>query len=164
MMESPPSDNLDFFSTVLFLFIYMVFPIAITVIFIYKLCIDLIQQPPTEIARETHQNSHPPPDQLQQDIETGHVTLPQPQQNIAVGYMTWIHETTILEFKDIEEGSNKIFCPICLEEFEDGHEIIRINMCRHVFHRFCIDPWLNQNLTCPNCRCSLTARKRKEGE
>ena len=59
-----------------------------------------------------------------------------------------------IEFKGIEEeGFDEICCSICLEEFEDGHDIIRINMCRHVFHRLCIDSWLKQNQSCPNCRC-----------
>ncbi|CAL9223950.1 unnamed protein product [Arabidopsis halleri] len=163
-MESPPSQDLDSSPTGLFLFMLpLIMAIVVIVMYLDRICIQPIQQPPTEIALETHQNSHPPP-QSQEDIETGHVTLPQPQQDITIGYMTWINETTVLEFKDIEEGSHKICCPICLEEFEDGHEIIRINMCRHVFHRFCIDSWLNQNRSCPNCRCSLNARKRKEGD
>ncbi|KAG7548796.1 Zinc finger RING-type [Arabidopsis suecica] len=125
-MESPPSQNLDSSPTGLFLFMLpLIMAIVVIVTYLDRICIEPIQQPPTEIALETHQNSHPPP-QSQEDIETGHVMLPQPQQDITIGYMTWINETTVLEFKDIEEGSNRICCPICLEEFEDGHEIIMI--------------------------------------
>lgn len=117
---------------------------------IEHICSKYNDQPPTELGLETHQNVHPQP-QPQQDIETGHLTLPQPQQDIKTGCMMQIKE---IEFKDIEEeGFDEICCSICLEEFEDGHEIIRIKMCRHVFHRLCMDAWLKQNQSCPNCRC-----------
>ncbi|KAG7556043.1 Zinc finger RING-type [Arabidopsis suecica] len=87
----------------------------------------------------------------QQDIETGHLTPTHPQQDIKTGYMMQIEK---IEFKGIEEeGFDEICCSVCLEEFEDGHDIIRIKICRHVFHRLCIDSWLKQNQSCPNCRC-----------
>ncbi|CAA0406769.1 unnamed protein product [Arabidopsis thaliana] len=125
-------------------------------------------QPPTELALETHQNSHPslpplpvplplplpqpqPQPQPQQDNETGHLMPLQSQLEFKIGYRASIEE---MEFKDIEkEGFDEIGCSICLEELEDGHEIIRIKKCRHVFHRSCIDSWLKQNRSCPNCRC-----------
>ncbi|KAH0895018.1 hypothetical protein HID58_057447 [Brassica napus] len=83
----------------------------------------------------------------QQDIETGQ-QLPLPK---------------VILFKDIkveEEGGGgcgKSSCPICLEEYDDDHEIRRLNKCGHVFHRFCIDSWLTNDprRTCPNCRGSV---------
>ncbi|ESQ30265.1 hypothetical protein EUTSA_v10011950mg, partial [Eutrema salsugineum] len=78
---------------------------------------------------------------------------PQPQQDIETG------QTKILMFKDIEkeerEGCGKRICPICLEEYEDDHEITRLKKCRHVFHRFCIDAWLTRDRSCPSCRRSV---------
>ncbi|CAH2080185.1 unnamed protein product [Thlaspi arvense] len=144
----------------------LVWIVGLLIAFIIILICQKREQTPTESALETRENSRQP-----QDIETGHLTPPQlrslPQQDTETGYMTWINqlsiETTILEFKDIkEEGFDEICCSICLEEFEDGHEIICIKKCRHVFHPLCIDSWLKQNRSCPNCRCSLNARKRKE--
>ncbi|KAF3546171.1 hypothetical protein DY000_02010406 [Brassica cretica] len=82
----------------------------------------------------------------QQDIETGQ-QLPLPK---------------VILFKDIkvEEGGGggcgKSSCPICLEEYDDDHEIRRLNKCGHVFHRFSIDSWLTNDprRTCLNCRGS----------
>ena len=73
---------------------------------------------------------------------------PRPQQDIETG------QEKGLMFKDIkEEGCDKRSCQICLEEYEDDHEITRLKKCRHVFHRSCIDHWLSQNRSCPICRC-----------
>ncbi|KAG2328307.1 hypothetical protein Bca4012_037353 [Brassica carinata] len=76
---------------------------------------------------------------------------PQPQQDIGTG------QRKVLMFKDIkqEEGGGKQFCSICFEEYEDEHEIIRLNKCGHIFHRFCIDSWLARHRSCPNCRRSV---------
>lgn len=41
-------------------------------------------------------------------------------------------------------------CVICLEEvISRGHVYLA---CNHVFHRDCIDTWLNKNSSCPYCR------------
>ncbi|CAF2056789.1 probable E3 ubiquitin-protein ligase RHA4A [Brassica napus] len=77
---------------------------------------------------------------------------PQPQPDIETG------QRKVLMFKDIEqeeEGGGKQICSICLEEYEDDHEIMRLNKCEHIFHRFCIDSWLARHWSCPNCRRSV---------
>ena len=50
-------------------------------------------------------------------------------------------------------------CPICLESFSkmDGSkksdlEPIRMNHCRHIYHKGCIDNWTSFKNTCPVCR------------
>lgn len=44
-------------------------------------------------------------------------------------------------------------CAVCLYEFEGHEEIRRLTNCRHIFHRVCLDPWLDQDQkTCPLCR------------
>ncbi|XP_054858011.1 E3 ubiquitin-protein ligase RNF43 [Eublepharis macularius] len=45
-------------------------------------------------------------------------------------------------------------CAICLEEFSEGQEL-RIITCFHEFHRWCIDPWLQQHQTCPLCMFNI---------
>lgn len=76
---------------------------------------------------------------------------PQPQQDIETG------QRKVLMFKDIEqeEGGGKQFCSICLEEYKDDHEVMRLSKCGHIFHRFCIDSWLASHRSCPNCRSSV---------
>lgn len=43
-------------------------------------------------------------------------------------------------------------CAICLEEFETGEEV-RLLACSHLYHRHCIDPWLQSSSNCcPLCK------------
>ncbi|KAF8092718.1 LOW QUALITY PROTEIN: hypothetical protein N665_0402s0011 [Sinapis alba] len=63
------------------------------------------------------------------------------------------HKKDLL-FKDIREGEgcDKRFCPICLEEYKDDHEISQVWT---FFHRFCIESWLKRKRSCPSCRRSV---------
>lgn len=45
-------------------------------------------------------------------------------------------------------------CSICIGDFEEG-ELCRQLPCRHTYHASCLDPWLQQHSTCPNCRWHL---------
>lgn len=46
-------------------------------------------------------------------------------------------------------------CTVCLSEFVEG-EIVRKLKCKHMFHRDCLDEWLQQYLaTCPLCRTKV---------
>nr|XP_043607771.1 E3 ubiquitin-protein ligase RHA2B-like [Erigeron canadensis] len=43
-------------------------------------------------------------------------------------------------------------CSVCLSGLEEGDEIRKLR-CKHVFHRGCVDTWLeNDRATCPICR------------
>ena len=46
-------------------------------------------------------------------------------------------------------------CSVCIDQFEEGDIIKTMPTCQHVFHKDCIDEWLSQHSTCPNCRASL---------
>lgn len=46
-------------------------------------------------------------------------------------------------------------CSICLELFEEIHELVATNFCKHIFHKSCLESWLQENETCPNCRMNL---------
>lgn len=46
-------------------------------------------------------------------------------------------------------------CSICLIDLtinEDGKSLLK---CNHIFHPGCIDRWITNNDTCPNCRCNV---------
>ncbi|KAM6563740.1 hypothetical protein CsatB_023738 [Cannabis sativa] len=46
-------------------------------------------------------------------------------------------------------------CRVCLSEFEDGEKIRKLK-CDHVFHKECLDTWLQQFCaTCPLCRTKV---------
>jgi len=54
-----------------------------------------------------------------------------------------------------EIGNN--MCPICIDEFSDGQEVIKTN-CRpnaHIFHKDCLRGWTFAARTCPLCRSDL---------
>ena len=45
-------------------------------------------------------------------------------------------------------------CSVCIGDFEEG-EMLRRLPCLHVYHQSCIDQWMTQHNTCPNCRWAL---------
>ena len=58
-------------------------------------------------------------------------------------------------FADVSGGKEDAICSVCIDPFEEGDEVRALPMCEHAFHKECIDEWLSQNTTCPNCRASL---------
>lgn len=42
-------------------------------------------------------------------------------------------------------------CSICLESFLVGDELIRLP-CNHMYHLYCLDPWVRTCGDCPYCR------------
>ncbi|XP_050229224.1 E3 ubiquitin-protein ligase At3g02290-like [Mercurialis annua] len=39
-------------------------------------------------------------------------------------------------------------CPICIEKFNDDNECV-VLPCSHMFHKLCLQNWLNKNTLCP---------------
>nr|XP_009758907.1 PREDICTED: RING-H2 zinc finger protein RHA4a-like [Nicotiana sylvestris]XP_016496638.1 PREDICTED: RING-H2 zinc finger protein RHA4a-like [Nicotiana tabacum] len=51
-------------------------------------------------------------------------------------------------------------CSICLESMELEDEVRELITCTHVFHRGCLDTWVNDgHVTCPLCRSMLLPPK-----
>ncbi|XP_052151368.1 brassinosteroid-responsive RING protein 1-like [Oryza glaberrima] len=48
-------------------------------------------------------------------------------------------------------------CAVCLSGIGGGDEVRRLSNCRHVFHRGCLDRWIEHDdqRTCPLCRAPL---------
>ncbi|KAG6500006.1 brassinosteroid-responsive RING protein 1-like [Zingiber officinale] len=64
-----------------------------------------------------------------------------------------------------EEGGGGSGCVVCLCEFEAEAEVRRLKSCRHVFHRVCLDRWLEHGpQTCPLCRALLLPEEAKVEE
>ncbi|XP_073127735.1 brassinosteroid-responsive RING protein 1-like [Henckelia pumila] len=54
-------------------------------------------------------------------------------------------------------------CAVCLHEFAGDDEIRRLRNCRHVFHRSCLDRWMDHDQkTCPLCRTQLIPEDMQE--
>ena len=43
-------------------------------------------------------------------------------------------------------------CSICLDQIQEGQLDSVLEVCNHRFHRACLDPWMENHSTCPNCR------------
>lgn len=44
-------------------------------------------------------------------------------------------------------------CAICLEEFSSSaNKICALLVCKHIFHKNCVESWLVEHKTCPTCR------------
>ena len=56
-------------------------------------------------------------------------------------------------------------CSICLSEFEEQEEVVKLPICNHCFHKECIKQWLETQIICPYCRSDIKInfeRKREE--
>ncbi|CAL5411099.1 unnamed protein product [Camellia sinensis] len=56
-----------------------------------------------------------------------------------------------LPFSDLVDPPES--CAVCLYDFDGGDEIRRLTNCCHIFHRSCLDRWMDHDhRTCPLCR------------
>ncbi|XWS62169.1 hypothetical protein CRYUN_Cryun07bG0188000 [Craigia yunnanensis] len=60
--------------------------------------------------------------------------------------------STVKEFRREKYG---LECAICLGEFSDDDMLRLLTICCHVFHKECVDLWLESHKTCPVCRGEL---------
>lgn len=55
-----------------------------------------------------------------------------------------------------ESMGGDLVCTVCLSEFQGEDEVRELCNCRHIFHKICLDMWLDHRQTsCPLCRSSL---------
>ena len=43
-------------------------------------------------------------------------------------------------------------CSICQDTIQNNLIIRKIKKCKHEFHSYCLDRWLENHITCPSCR------------
>lgn len=80
-------------------------------------------------------------------------STPEPCKNPSVSALLireFLPATKYGELTDTEEGC---CCAVCLFEFSEEEEIRCLKNCRHIFHRNCVDRWIDlDQKTCPLCR------------
>ncbi|KAG6688116.1 hypothetical protein I3842_11G108200 [Carya illinoinensis] len=55
------------------------------------------------------------------------------------------------------------YCSVCLNSVKRSHEIRELSNCSHVFHRECLDRWVDEaKVTCPLCRTMLLPAASKD--
>ncbi|KAK4338448.1 hypothetical protein RND71_042935 [Anisodus tanguticus] len=60
----------------------------------------------------------------------------------------------VMKFSDLVDPPES--CAVCLYEFDSEDEIRRLMNCRHIFHRSCLDRWMDHDQkTCPLCRTTF---------
>ncbi|KAI9173789.1 hypothetical protein LWI28_006512 [Acer negundo] len=63
-------------------------------------------------------------------------------------------------FGDDDSTSNNSICNVCLDSIEKKQEIRELSSCCHVFHKQCLDSWVDVGqITCPLCRSMLLPLK-----
>ncbi|MBN3322910.1 RN150 protein, partial [Atractosteus spatula] len=55
---------------------------------------------------------------------------------------------------DKETESDFDNCAVCIEGYKPN-DVVRILPCRHLFHKNCVDPWLQDHRTCPMCKMNI---------
>ncbi|KAJ4776766.1 RING-H2 finger protein ATL13 [Rhynchospora pubera] len=60
--------------------------------------------------------------------------------------------------KELRNGEQSV-CAVCLAALEGRHEVRKLGNCSHLFHKGCIDRWVELGqVTCPLCRSPLLPR------
>lgn len=93
----------------------------------------------------------------------GVITGYQPQELHSVSAMLIQEILPVVRFEELiaEEGEigRRLVtdgCAVCLYEIEPWEEVRRLSNCRHVFHRCCLDRWMQHDQRiCPLCRTPL---------
>lgn len=72
--------------------------------------------------------------------------------SLVQSFPTFMYSTV----KEIRQDTNdSLDCAVCLSEFEDESILMLLTVCDHVFHKECVDLWLESHKTCPVCRIDL---------
>ncbi|KAJ4954990.1 hypothetical protein NE237_011773 [Protea cynaroides] len=83
------------------------------------------------------------------------------------GFSVLIREILpVVKFEDLitaGESETSDSCAVCLYEFEGREEIRRLTNCRHIFHKSCLDRWMDHDQkTCPLCRTPFISDELQE--
>lgn len=72
--------------------------------------------------------------------------------------------TEILNNTEIDLNTTQIgeMCTICRAPMEENTIIKKIKKCNHCFHQTCLDNWLKNHTTCPNCRQDIRENETAE--
>lgn len=115
--------------------------------------------PPPTVAPTNSNNSN-----RQTSIEISMVDPRNPEHSILSNLFGNIlnqqNETNELSFNDIitnteidlNVSNTNEMCSICRLNIEENNIVRKIKKCNHVFHQVCLDNWLKNHTTCPNCR------------
>ena len=95
-------------------------------------------------------------DRIEDDFIKNFATNLDLLNNIHSSIVTSLYDkpTDILpKYKKITKCNIGQECSICLEQFKENQFVRTLN-CKHVYHKKCIDKWINKykKFHCPTCR------------
>lgn len=62
----------------------------------------------------------------------------------------------VVKFEELDSTADAVCCAVCLYDIAGREEVRRLTNCCHVFHRGCLDRWMEHDQhTCPLCRAKL---------
>jgi len=64
--------------------------------------------------------------------------------------------TTFIIYNPVQDPLTNTICPITLEEFVSGEQLLKINYCGHIFKANALHRWFIRNKACPSCRHDIT--------
>ena len=67
----------------------------------------------------------------------------------------WYTRRNIETLHDNLISTSSAICSICLDDYSDPEIKLNKLPCNHVFHKYCIQEWLKNNDTCPECRMEI---------
>lgn len=81
------------------------------------------------------------------------------QQGLTEAELKELKNVNIVLGDEIHNDSSLSTCTICLEEFQEGMNVIQLP-CNHYFHPDCVIGWLKFHVLCPNCRTNIRNKLR----
>ncbi|KAG8391859.1 hypothetical protein BUALT_Bualt01G0230800 [Buddleja alternifolia] len=65
----------------------------------------------------------------------------------------------VIKLSAVGGGDPPESCAVCLSELVGEEEIRWLSNCKHIFHRSCLDRWMDHDqITCPLCRTPFAPR------
>ena len=65
------------------------------------------------------------------------------------------HVAHLPPYRKMGKETERIECSVCYEALGEGEYVRELPLCKHVFHKKCVDRWMKQDserMSCPLCR------------
>ena len=76
------------------------------------------------------------------------------EQSARIARQIKIRSKTRVIAEEALQGDLLNECSICLDNFDVGQKISELS-CHHLFHKECLEQWMQDNHNCPLCRLSV---------
>ncbi|XP_061341312.1 brassinosteroid-responsive RING protein 1-like [Gastrolobium bilobum] len=92
-------------------------------------------------------------DFLETEVAWPDPRTPDPTRSPSVSAVLIRELLPVAKFAEVAAGNSASSCAVCLFEFSEEEEIRCLRNCKHIFHRGCVDRWIDHDQkTCPLCR------------